>query len=71
MSGKLFEYAVLFHPKAKKVGDDTVTDPSTIIVEVKRVISNDEKAVAIMAARDIPDTYLDKLEQVEIAIRPF
>lgn len=72
MSGQIFEYAVLYHPKPRKVGDETVTDPSEILVDVKRVVAKDEKAVAILAAREIPTDYLDgKLEQVEIAIRPF
>jgi hypothetical protein len=69
--GSIFEYAVLFHPKPKKVGDDTVTDPSLIIVDVKRVVAQTDNEVAIKAAREIPEEYLDKLEQVEIAIRPF
>jgi hypothetical protein len=71
MAGKIFEYAVLYHPKAKKVGDDAVTDPSQLIVDVKRVIANKDSEVAITAARDIPVEYLDKLEQVEIVVRPF
>jgi len=71
MTGRIFEYVVLYHPKPKKVGDDTVTDPSQIVVDVKRVVATDDKTVAIMAAREIPETYLDRLEQVEIAIRPF
>ena len=63
---------MLYHPKPRKVGDETVTDPSEILVDVKRVVAKDEKAVAILAAREIPTDYLDgKLEQVEIAIRPF
>jgi len=69
--GEIFEYAVLFHPKPKKVGDDSVTDPSSIIVDVTRVVAQTENEVAIKAARQIPEEYLDKLEQVEIAIRPF
>jgi hypothetical protein len=69
--GSIFEYAVLFHPKPKKVGDDTVTDPSIIIVDLKRVVAQTDNEVAIKAAREIPEEYLDKLEQVEIAIRPF
>lgn len=71
MSGKIFEYAVLHHPKPRKVGDDTATDPSVILVDVKRVVATNDKAVAILAAREIPAEYLDKLEEVEIAIRPF
>lgn len=79
--GSIFEYAVLYHPKPKKVGDDTVTDPSEIVVDVKRVVAQSDNEVAIKAAREIPETFttasgetvklLDKLEQVEIAIRPF
>lgn len=71
MAGKLYEYAILYHPKPKKVGDDTVTDPSVLVGDVKRVLATAEQEVAIKAAREIPETYLDKLEQVEIAIRPF
>ena len=54
-----------------KVGDDSVTDPSILIVDVKRMIAKSDNEVAIKAAREIPEEYLDKLEQVEIAIRPF
>ena len=71
MSGRIYEYAVLFHPKPRKVGDETVTDKSEILVDVKRVVATDDKSVAILAAREIPTDYLDKIEQVEIAIRPF
>jgi hypothetical protein len=72
VSGQIYEYAVLYHPKPKKVGDETVTDPSEIIVDVTRVVAKDESAVAILAARQVPEEYLNgKLEQVEIAIRPF
>jgi hypothetical protein len=72
MAGKIFEYAVLYHPKPRKVGDDSVRDPSQIIVDVKRVVAKDESAAAILAAREIPEEYLDgKLDQVEIAVRPF
>lgn len=70
-TGKIYEYAVLYHPKPRKVGDDTVTDPSVLIVDVKRVIATKEEEVAMKAAREIPEEYLDKLDLVEIAIRPF
>ena len=69
--GQIFEYAVLHHPKPRKVGDETVTDPSELVVDVTRIVSPDENAVAILAARGIPDAYLNKLDQVEIVIRPF
>ncbi len=68
MAGQIYEYAVLFHPRTKK---DGVAEPSTLVVDVQRLVAASEKEVAILAGRSIPDAYLDKLEQVEIAIRPF
>ena len=68
MAGKIFEYAVLFHPKTKKEG---ASEPSKLIVDVARMVASNDKEVAIKAAREIPEQYLDKLDQVEIAIRPF
>lgn len=68
MAGKLFEYAVLFHPVTKK---DEQPEKSKILVDVKRVLAGTDKEVAILAAREIPEEYLDKLEQVEIVVRSF
>lgn len=67
--GKLYEYAVLYHPKASK--KDEEPGPSTVIVDVTRVLCQDEKEAAMLAARAIPAEYTDKLAQVEIAVRPF
>lgn len=71
MAGKLMEYAVVYHPKPRKEGDQMVEDPSVILVEPKRVIAKDEKTAAILAAREIPDDKLDVIDQVEILVRPF
>jgi hypothetical protein len=71
MSGKIYEYAILFHHKARKVGEDHVTDPSQLLVDVTRIVAKDEKSAQIIAARAIPAEYIDKLDQVEIALRPF
>jgi hypothetical protein len=69
---KLFEYAVLFHPKVVKDAQGNETQgPDTILTEPKFVLAKDEKEVAMRAARAVPDSYLDKLDQVEIVVRPF
>ena len=69
---KLFEYAVLYHPKVVKDAQGNETQgPDAIVSDPKFVLAKDEKEIAIRAARAIPDTYLDKLDQVEIVIRPF
>lgn len=70
--GKLFEYAVLFHPKAKKdLAGNEETTKSSILTDVTRILAASPDEVSILAARSIPTDYLDKLDQVEIVVRPF
>lgn len=65
---KLFEYVVLYHPKTKK---DEERPKSELLVDVTRVLADSDREVAMRAAREVPDTYLDKLERVEICVRSF
>jgi len=69
---KLYEYAVLHHPKAKKdlAGNEEAVK-SAILSDVTRVLAGSPEEVSIMAARTIPEAFMDKLEQVEIVVRPF
>ena len=71
--GKLFEYAILFHPKEKKdaAGNPLEDKKSLVVTPVQTVLATGDKEVAMMAAKGIPDEYNDKLDQVEIVIRPF
>ncbi len=72
MAAKIFEYAVIHHPVATKDQQDRGDKPkSELIVDVKRVLANNEKEAAMLAARDIPEAFTDKLDRVEIALRPF
>ena len=69
---KLYEYAVIYTPLQTKDQNDRGEKPkSLLVVDVKRVLSNSEKEAMMLAARDIPVDYTDKLDQVEIALRPF
>ena len=70
--GKLFEYAVLFHPKESEDarGNDT-TPPSQLLVSPVVVLAGSDKEVAMRAARAVPEKYETQLEQVEIVVRPF
>jgi len=70
--GQLFEYAILFHPKEKKDTAGNVIDPqkSVIVQQLTEVLATSEKEVSILAARAIPEQYADKLDDVEICIRP-
>lgn len=69
---KLYEYAVIYNPLPTKDQKERGETPkSELIVDVTRVLSNNEKEASMMAARAIPETYTDKLDRVEIALRPF
>lgn len=64
----LFEYAVIYHPKKKK---DEEVAPSELIIAPKFVLARTEKEVTMKATREIPEQYVDKLDSVEICVRPF
>lgn len=69
---KLFEYAIIHNPKASKEDRDAGRNPkSKLVVDVTRVLAEDDSQVQILAGRAIPEEYLDKLDQIVIAVRPF
>ena len=69
---KLYEYAVIYNPLPTKEQVERGEKPkSELIVDIKHVLSNSDKEAAMLAARDIPEAYTDKLDRVEIALRPF
>jgi hypothetical protein len=69
---KLYEYAVIYNPLPTKDQSDRGEVPkSVLIVDVKRVLANNEKEALMLAARDIPETHTAFLDRVEIACRPF
>lgn len=72
MQSKLFEYAVVFDPKPQRdaAGND-VTPKAEILIAPTVVLAKTETEVQILAARGIPATHLDKLDQVQVCIRPF
>ncbi len=72
MAQKLFEYAVIFRPKAQKdnSGNDTTPNPE-IIVPVTAVLAEDEAQVRLRAARAVSTDYDNKLDQIQVVVRPF
>jgi len=70
--GKLFEYAVLFHPKAsKEQAERGETPKSEILISPATVLATSPEQVSILASRAIPPTHVDKLDDIEIVVRPF
>ena len=71
MKGNLFTYAVLYHPKViKDAAGNEIQESSTILVQPTSIIAQDDGGARIIAARAIPAEFTDKLEQVEIIVRP-
>jgi len=70
--GKLFTYAVLFHPKPlRDAGGNDITPKSEIVIAPTDTLAMDDKQVAMLATRSIPREYEDKLDCVEVLVRPF
>lgn len=67
--GKIFEFAILRHPMPDNPNDKPL--PSVLVQEPKYILAQDQQQATILAAREIPEESLDKLEEVEIAVRPF
>lgn len=69
---KLFEYAVLFHPKATKEQKDAGEEPvSRILMDSITMLARDQNEAVMRVARELPSEYMTKLDQVEIMIRSF
>ncbi len=63
---------MIYNPLPTKEQNERGEKPkSELIVDVKRVLSNSDKEAMMLAARDIPQDFTDKLDRVEIALRPF
>jgi len=70
--GKLFEYAVLYHPKPTKEQNDRGETPkSEVLIVPTSVLAASPDQVSVLASRAIPESHVDKLEDVEIVVRPF
>jgi hypothetical protein len=70
--GKLYSYAVLFHPKSTRdPGGNDTTPPSEILIKPTDVLAADDKTVAMIATRAIPKEYEQKLDLCEVIVKPF
>lgn len=68
----LFEYAVIYHPKTVKDAQGNETQGTDeLLVKPTHILAKSDKEVAMRAARAIPEEYLDKLDRVEVCVRPF
>lgn len=69
MDIQLFEYAVILQPKKDKDGE--VTEEGKLVVEPTTVLAKDGDQASLLAGRSIPEEYLDRLDRLTLAVRPF
>jgi hypothetical protein len=67
---KLYDFAV--YCEEQRDHDGNVIDEATIVVQPQTILASDERRAAMVAARLIPDEYMDgKLDRVQVVVRPF
>lgn len=62
---RIFQYAILIHPREKSGLKSIMLD------EPKTILALDDKQAAMLIARQIPEEHLDNLENIEVIVRPF
>lgn len=65
---KLYEWAIIFEGHKDK-NDDWKERP--VLLKMDTTLCESEEQAQIVAARSIPETYLERLDRITIAVRPF
>lgn len=65
---KLFQYVIFWKPTKEQ---EKQGQKAEIIVPLKSILAKDKDTVNIIASRDIPEQYINQLDQIDIAVRPF
>ena len=66
---QLFEYAIILKPSKKEQKDGE--GKHEILVKPTYTLADNENAALLLAAQAIPKKYLDSLDRIEVAVRPF
>jgi hypothetical protein len=66
---KLYEYAVIQQPKLDKDGHEI--ESGKVIVEPTSELAKDEQQATLLAARAIPDEFIEDLDRITLVVRPF
>ena len=68
---QLFQYAIVFNPTYDPQAKKKAQEQPKLLKEVTTVLAEDEAQARTFASRDIPEGYTEKLDEVEIFVRPF
>jgi hypothetical protein len=65
---RAYQYLIIFNPNeaAKKAGEK-----ASIIKDVTTILAKDEKEAGMKATRAIPTNLDERLDEVEVIVRPF
>ncbi len=63
---RLFEYIIIWHPTEQQEKEGA---KAKIIIDLTRTLSKDVAGAQTLAARAIPEEYIDQIAQVEILFR--
>ncbi len=65
---KLWEYAVILLPRQR---NGRTVEEGEIVVQPTTILAKDEDEARLIAGRSIPESFIAKLERLEICLRPF
>jgi hypothetical protein len=65
----LYEYVVVWHPTEDEHDEKGLR--SKIVIPMANMLADTEKAVFMNVVKKLPEEYNDKLDQLDIIIRPF
>lgn len=65
---KLFQYVIFWQPTTDQTKEGKKPE---ILKEITTILAKDESSANVLAARAIPEAYVDQLDQVTIVTRPF
>ena len=66
---KLFQYAVLKHPKKTK--DTETTEKTEILIQPTMILEENEQNVGFKAIRNLKEEDMEDLDRIEILVAPF
>lgn len=67
MKSQLFQYAILFNPDLK---ENDNREPK-VIKGIETILAKNQEEATIRIAREIPEEYLNRLDEIDIVCRPF
>lgn len=69
---QIFQYAILYTPTQTKDQLERGEEPkTTMLVPLTPILAKDPNQANMIAARAIPESHIDKLDDLVLVVRPF